>query len=65
MTPADLHAFLARHNTTSNALASCLGVAGRTVRAWLTGERTIPAPVSKLLALLDAGALTFEQIATA
>jgi len=65
MTPADLHAFLARHNTTSNALALCLGVAGRTVRSWLTGERAIPEPVCKILALIDQRQLTFEQIATA
>lgn len=65
MTPADLHAFLARHNTTSNALASCLGVAGRTVRSWLFGDRAIPEPVCKLLSLIDKGQLTFEQIATA
>ena len=65
MTPADLHAFLARHNTTSNALALCLGVASRTVRSWLIGERAIPEPVCKLLALIDKGQLTFEQIATA
>lgn len=65
MTPADLHAFLARHNVTSNALASCLGVAGRTVRSWLIGERQIPLPITKLLSMIDKGILTFEQIATA
>jgi len=65
MTPADLHAFLARHEITSNALALCLGVAGRTVRSWLTEDRAIPEPVCKLLSLVDQGILTFEQIATA
>lgn len=65
MTPADLHAFLARHNTNSNALALCLGVAGRTVRSWLTGERQIPLPITKVLRMIDKGELTFEQIATA
>jgi DNA-binding transcriptional regulator YiaG len=65
MTPADLHAFLERHVITNNQLAKGVGVAPRTVRSWLTGERKVPEPVCKLLSLVDQSILTFEQIATA
>jgi DNA-binding transcriptional regulator YiaG len=65
MTPADLQSFLARHKTSGADLAVCLGVAGRTIRSWLIGDRKIPEPVCKLLSLVDQGILTFEQIATA
>ena len=65
MTPADLNTYLVWHSIRSDALALCLGVAPRTVRSWLNGDRAIPAPVVKLLKLVDDGILTFEQIATA
>jgi DNA-binding transcriptional regulator YiaG len=65
MTPADLYAFLERHIITNNQLAKGVGVAPRTVRSWLIGDRKIPEPVCKLLSLVDQGQLTFEQIATA
>lgn len=65
MTPDQLETFQAHHRVSNAALADALGVAPRTVRSWLIGDRAIPAPVVKLLKLVDDGILTFEQIATA
>jgi DNA-binding transcriptional regulator YiaG len=50
MTPTRLRAALKRLGLTQVAAAHALGVAPRTVRQWLAGDRRIPEPAARLLA---------------
>lgn len=51
MIPAQLRAALKRLGLTQVAAAQVIGVAPRTVRQWLAGDRRIPEPAARLLAL--------------
>ena len=49
MTPKQLRGALKRLELSQVAAAARLGVAARTMRYWVAGERRIPEPVSILL----------------
>jgi predicted transcriptional regulator len=53
MTPAELHDELTHRGWNMPLTARMLGVSTSTVSRWLSGSRTIPAWVPKLLATLE------------
>ena len=53
VTASELRAVRGRLGLTQTALGQRLGVALRTVQSWEYGERSIPAPVERLLPLLE------------
>ena len=65
MTHADFRSTLQRLDLSQTGASRCLGVADRTIRSWLTGERSVPEPVAKLLRLMASGAVTAEQVEAA
>lgn len=62
MTPADFRSCLSRLGLSQTGASRVLGVADRTIRSWLTGERAVPEPVAKLVRLMASGAVTAEQV---
>lgn len=65
MTHADFRSTLQRLGLSQTGASRVLGVADRTIRSWLTGERSVPEPVAKLLRLMATGAVTTEQVEAA
>jgi DNA-binding transcriptional regulator YiaG len=65
MTAAELSAHLAAHKISAAYLSRVLGVSSRTVRMWQAGDRAIPKPVAKLLALVDSRNLSHSLIEVA
>jgi DNA-binding transcriptional regulator YiaG len=63
MTGDDLAHALEGLKLTQTGLARALGVAPRTVRVWIA--KAPPAPVAKLVRLLQAGRFTLEDLASA
>ena len=55
MTPTTLRATLARLSLTQGAAAALLGVNPRTMRRWLAGDREMPEPAVRLLAVIEYG----------
>ena len=53
MTPTDFRATLARLSLTQGAAAALLGVNPRTMRRWLAGDREMPEPAVRLLAVIE------------
>jgi len=62
MTPADFRAALARLALTQSGAASVLGVTDRAIRMWLTGARSVPAPVAKLMRLMADGKIAADTV---
>ncbi len=57
MSPVTFRAIRQRRELTQAALASVLRSDPRSVRKWEAGDREISGPVSRLMELLDEGAL--------
>jgi putative transcriptional regulator len=55
MTKEELKAARQRLGLTQAGLAEKLGVSRRTVEAWESGRRNIPAPIEKLVNILEQG----------
>jgi DNA-binding transcriptional regulator YiaG len=53
MTPAQIREYLARLELTQAGCARLLGVDERTMRRWVLGERAMPGPAARLLAVAD------------
>ena len=65
MTPADFRSALQRLGLSQTGASRILGVADRTIRSWLTGERSVPEPVAKLMRLMASGAVSKEVVEAA
>lgn len=65
MTPADFRSTLQRLGLSQTGASRILGVADRTIRSWLTGERSVPEPVAKLMRLMASGAVSKEVVEAA
>lgn len=61
MTPDDFRATLRSLGLTQAEASAVLGVSDRAIRAWMTGERTVPIPLAKLMRLIASGVITPDQ----
>ena len=52
MTPLQLRSAIERLGLSQEGLGRFLGVQGRSVRRWISGEWPVPKPVAKLLRLM-------------
>jgi len=62
MTPAELHAILARLGLSQAGAASLLRVNVRTMRRWMDGEIAIPFVVAAVLRLIACGRLSIDDL---
>jgi DNA-binding transcriptional regulator YiaG len=65
MTPHQLRTTLKHLDLTQVAAAKLLRVDGRTVRKWVSGDRSAPASAAILLKLIVAGKITIADVEAA
>lgn len=62
MRPKQFNAALEQLELTQVGAAELLGFSARTARSYAAGDTPIPEPTAKLLRLLVAGKVTFEDV---
>ena len=62
MTPTEFKRIMDSLGLTQTGASRVFGVSDRAIRSWLTGERSIPEPLAKLLRLVVTGKVSVDDV---